>query len=155
MRKLRKRFGREPSGNDVEWTILNDDILNHAKEANWGLYRNARFSMAEILANEGRHKQSLQFLVEVCYLDLNGPNNCGGVQDDPQLRREFPPFDPKAGDLAPGIIGRVLEKMEQTETSLSGLESEFMDVANRVQATIKPPLPPAKAWKKVKRELNA
>ncbi len=28
---LRKRFGKEPSDNDVEWGSLNKDLINHIK----------------------------------------------------------------------------------------------------------------------------
>src|SRR3989338_1777077 len=47
---LRKRFGgKEPSDNDVRWGLLNKQIIESAKNSNWGLYRNARFQMPEIL----------------------------------------------------------------------------------------------------------
>lgn len=44
---LRKRFGgKEPSDNDVRWGLLNKQLIEHAKNGDWGLYRNARFQMA-------------------------------------------------------------------------------------------------------------
>lgn len=98
---LAKRFGQPPSSNDVDWAMLNDDLLAHAMKNDWGLYRNARLSMANILRKEGKAEQYLMFMLEVCYLDLNGPFNCGGV-NDPSIRQQYPPFNPKDGFLAPG-----------------------------------------------------
>ncbi len=47
--KLAQRFGREPTENDVRWSLLNQELIQHAKQENWGLFRNAKFEMAEIL----------------------------------------------------------------------------------------------------------
>jgi len=58
--------------------------------------------MANILRKEGKAEHYLMFMLEVCYLDLNGPFNCGGI-NDPSIRRQYPPFNPKDGFLAPGI----------------------------------------------------
>lgn len=151
--QLRSRFGHEPSTNDVEWALLNDDILTFAKDLNWGLYRSARFSMAELLAKESRLAQALDFLLEVCYLDLNGPNNCGGVTD-PQLLREFPQFDPKIGDLAPGVIGRIHDLMETLGQSVAQVEPRFMEIGNRLVQSLRLPLAPDKAWRKLKRAIK-
>ena len=43
---------------------------------------------------------------EVCYLDLNGPNNMAGVTDA-QLLKRFPPWDPKqvTSEAAPRAEG--------------------------------------------------
>ena len=43
---LRKKFDREPSVNDVRWGLLNDDVNDHMKQCQWGLYRNDRLAMA-------------------------------------------------------------------------------------------------------------
>jgi len=92
--KLKKRFGGgEPSDNDVRWGLLNQERTEHAGQRDWGLYSNATFEMAELLKKEGKTTRALQFYLEVCYHDLNGPNNTGGVTDK-DLLREFPPWDP-------------------------------------------------------------
>ena len=152
--QLRSRFGREPSENDIDWALLNDDILKCVKDRNWGLYRNARFAMAEILSKEKKDSQALDFLLEVCYLDLNGPNNCGGISD-PQLLRDFPPFDPTAGSLAPGVVGRIHHTMQILRQSSNQIESRFLAVANRLAQSLKLPLLPDKAWPKLEREMKA
>jgi hypothetical protein len=152
--QLRTRFGREPSANDVQWSMLNDDVLTHMQNKDWGLYRNSRFAMAEILTKEKKHLDCLNFLLEVCFLDLNGPNNCGGITD-PFILREYPPFDPKIGSLAPGVISRVLDAMDSSGISLQQAESRFNDVAHRLSEVLRLPLSADKAWRKLKRELKA
>lgn len=151
---LTRRFGRPPSTNDVEWAILNDDILEHAKQMDWGLYRNARFAMAEILSKESRFEQALDFYLEVCYLDLNGPNNCGGIRD-PQIRKEFPPFNPKDGMLAPGVLGRIHDIVDNRDGQFTIAEDQFSKVAIPIYNSLRLPLSPDKAWAKFRREFKA
>jgi DNA-directed RNA polymerase subunit RPC12/RpoP len=79
--RLAKRFGKEPSDNDVAWSMLNQDMMEYASQQNWGLFRNAKFQMAEILRKESRLEQALATYLEVCYIDLNGPSNMSGVTD--------------------------------------------------------------------------
>lgn len=62
--KLAKRFGREPSDNDVRWSQLNQELLQHARQRNWGLFRNAKFEMAEILRKEDKSTDALGFYLE-------------------------------------------------------------------------------------------
>ena len=52
--KLSNRFGKEPSDNDVSWSMLNQDMMEYASQRNWGFFRNAKFQMAEILRKESR-----------------------------------------------------------------------------------------------------
>ena len=151
-RNLAKKFGREPSENDIEWALLNDDAMAHASRNDWGLYRNARFSMAKILKQEGKSEQYIRFMLEVCYIDLNGPNNCGGI-DDPAILREYPPFNPKDGILAPGIVGPLSNMARDLDIKISDLHSMFIEIASQVQISLKLKLPPDKAWRKLKKEV--
>ena len=103
--RLATRFGREPSDNDVQWGLLNQELLEHVQQRNWGLFRNTKFAMAEILRKENRLPAALGGYLEVCYLDLNGPHNTGGITDG-ELLREYPPWNHKdpTAELAPGIL---------------------------------------------------
>ncbi|MCX6741214.1 MAG: hypothetical protein NTY61_02335 [Candidatus Parcubacteria bacterium] len=67
---LRRRpGGREYSDNDVKWSLLNKHLIEYIKNGDWGLYRNARYQMAEILRGEMKLKDAFQTNFEVCYLD--------------------------------------------------------------------------------------
>jgi hypothetical protein len=146
---LRLRLGREPSENEVKWVLLTEELAANAKEKQWGLYRNTRFEMAELLGKENKPVNALDYLLGVCYLDLNGPFNCGGL-NDPELLRNYPPFNPSKGDLAPGIIARVQELMEGLELTPAEIESRFMEVAIGLAKSVSLPLPPGDAWNKLK-----
>jgi hypothetical protein len=102
---LREKFGQEPSDGDVKWSILAKESLAHAKANNWGLYTNSEMYKADFLMKEGRLKDALEHYLWVCHLDLNEPNNYGKL--DKELRKEYPPFGPDLGILAPVITENV------------------------------------------------
>lgn len=151
--RLAKRFGREPSDNEVKWLLLNDDMVQHIARNDWGLFRNTKFEMAEILRKEARPINALKTYLEVCYLDLNGPNNIGGI-DDPELLKEFPPWDPKhLAFLAPGVVGSAAVIIEGTGATQDDVEAAFMRRAAKLEEALRLPVSPSKAWAKLKKEL--
>ncbi len=153
-RKLQRSLGRVPTEHEVEWALLGEAAADHVRQKNWGLYRNARFDMSELLSKQGQHERALALLLEVCYVDLNGPRNCGG-DGEFDLSDAFPPFDLEMSDLAGGVIARVSQAMQRTGLDLRGVESQFAKVATRLAQSIPLPLTPKKAWRKLKRELRA
>ncbi|HDH28098.1 MAG TPA: hypothetical protein ENH13_03090 [Euryarchaeota archaeon] len=150
---LRKRFGKEPSESDVKWGVLNKQLITHAQDSDWGLYRNTRFEMAEILRKEIKLKNALQTYLEVCYLDLNGPNNRGGM-NDPELLKEFPPFDPKnSAFLAPGVVDRVKRIIEKLKLGRDEVKQMFVEHNSRIEKSLKLPLSPETCWTSIDKEL--
>lgn len=152
---LRKRFGgKEPSDNDVKWGLLNKQLMEHAQNGDWGLYRNTKFQMAEILRGEMKLKDALRTYLEVCYLDLNGPNNTGGV-NDPELLKEFPPFDPTKGNsfLAPGVIERIKRILKKLEMDKEKMKEDFINYNSRVEQSMRLPVAPADCWSKIESEI--
>jgi predicted RNA-binding Zn-ribbon protein involved in translation (DUF1610 family) len=76
---LAKKWGCKPSDADIYWAIYNKQLLEHASKGDWGLYRNTRLDMAELLRREKRVHLALDTYLEVSYLDANEPRNMGGV----------------------------------------------------------------------------
>lgn len=150
--RLAKQFGKAPSENDIKWGLLGKDAIEHALNGNWGLYRNARFQMAEVLRKESKLKQALSMYCWVCYLDLNGPRNTSGVKDQ-ELLREFPPFSPKEAFLAPGIISRMARIIEKLNLDQEKVSLIFQEITVRDYKGLKLPMQPEDAWKSVRREL--
>jgi predicted RNA-binding Zn-ribbon protein involved in translation (DUF1610 family) len=149
---LRRRFGgREPSDNDVRWGLLNQERMEHAGQGEWGLYRNSTFGMAEVLRAESRSAHALQFYLEVCYLDLNGPNNTGGITDR-DLLREFPPWNPNGpgADLAPGVIDRASRMIEAANLAAEAVEEIYFKTASLVHKSLRLPLSPADTWPQIR-----
>ncbi|MEY4440447.1 MAG: hypothetical protein RLY49_73 [Candidatus Parcubacteria bacterium] len=153
---LRIKFnGKEPSSYDVSWSLFNEDLLEHMKNQDWGLYRNTKFNMAELLEKEGRIDGALNMYLAVCYLDLNGPNNRGGF-DDPDILKDFPPFDPRDGNafLAPGVISRIMKIIKKSGISIDDLSKRFFDYNTRFEKPMRLPVSVGEAWQIFKKEID-
>lgn len=151
---LQKRFGgREPSDNDTRWSLLGKQRLMHAQSGSWGLYRNATFQMAEILRGEMKLKEALRIYLEVCYLDLNGPNNTGGM-NDLELLKEFPSFDPNRDSfLAPGVIDLIKRIALKLNLSKDEIRQIFIEHSLRIRQSLRLPFSPEKSWQSLEKEL--
>lgn len=148
---LRNKFGSEPSENDIQWSILNKEIMQHAQNFKWGLYRNTRLRMGDILKKESKGLAALDTYLEVCYLDVNGPSNCG-IQD-PEILQQFPPFDPKMAMVAPGVIGYIKKIIASQNLAQEQVEKRFIELAQTIGNSLKLPVGAESAWKTVKREI--
>jgi len=150
--QLAKQFGAAPSENDVKWSLLNEEAMEHCLNGDWGLYRNTRFEMAEILRKESKFKQALFYYCWVCYLDLNGPRNTGGVKD-PALRSNHPPFSLREAFLAPGIIKRMVGLIKKLHIGNDEVLTVFNEAAEHDYKGSGLPVKPADAWDKLRKEL--
>ena len=149
--RLAKRFGREPSDDDVQWGLLNQELLDNAQQRNWGFFRNTKFAMAEILKKENRLSAALAGYLEVCYIDLNGPNNIGGITDG-ELLGEYPPWNPQVAtaELAPGLVDRLMRVIEKAAMNQTAVEKLYCEKASVLHASLRLPLSPADAWPQIR-----
>jgi DNA-directed RNA polymerase subunit RPC12/RpoP len=152
-KRLAQKFGKSPSEMDVAWAYLNQETMRHARQRDWGLYRNTRLSMAAILEEAERLKEALKYYLEVCYIDANGPQNTGGIED-PELRASLNLQDFMIEDalLAPAVINKIIEIILVLKLDETQVYQEFMDVAERNSANLKLPVSPDTAWKKISAE---
>lgn len=148
---LRNKFGGEPSENDVKWSILNKELLKYAQDFKWGLYRNTRLSMGDILNKESKKLEALDTYLEVCYLDVNGPNNCGSL--DPKLLLKYPPFNPKMAFLAPAVISYINKIIDQQKLTEKQVEQRFIRIAEQTFESLDLPVNPEDAWNTLKKEI--
>lgn len=110
--------------------------------------------MGESLQREMRFGEAIKMYLEVCYLDLNGPNNMGGMTD-PEIMREFPPFDPKRFSfLAPGVIGIVCALRDKLNIDKASLKKLFIEVNSIVEKKMKLPLSLEKCWVELEEEIK-
>jgi hypothetical protein len=146
--QLAKKFRKSPSEQDVAWACLNNEAMNHARERNWGLFRNTRLSMAALLEKYQQPAEALKYYIEICYLDLNGPQNTGGLKDH-NLRAslDIRDFNTEGGLLASAVVGKVLEIILTLKLNEGQVLQQFMQVANRNHTNLKLPVSPEKAWK--------
>jgi hypothetical protein len=153
--RLKGKFGKEPSARDVQWGILNKNLLEHAHNGDWGLYRNERFAMGELLRKEQRLQQALCFYLEVCYLDLNGPNNTGGTTD-PEILAEFPPFNPQEfAMLAPGVVDRIGAIMKRLSLDLGAVKITYFDYCSSATKGLRLPRTLEECWPLIETELDS
>lgn len=152
VRALQGQLGRAPSPDEVVADHLIRAAAGHAESWSWGLYRNARFGLAEVRARQGRLEEALRFLLEVSILDLNGAHNCG--TKDPAVTRDFPPFNPKAASLAPGIVARTAEVIASLELPDVEARRLFESVAGTVGPAFRLPRSPDAVWRELSKALR-
>lgn len=121
---------------------MNNDLIKHAENGDWGLYRNTRLTIAEILRKKTRWKPALSTYLEVCYLDLNGPNNSGI------------PFSSDEAMLFDGVLNSVFTLMSQLNLSLPEIQNLFDKVAKSNYQNLRLPVSPKQAWKIFEQEMK-
>jgi hypothetical protein len=158
MEKCRKllieKFAKSPSDVDVAWAYLNQETLRHANQRDWGHYRNTRLSMAIILEKYENPAEALKYYLEVCYLDLNGPQNTSGIEGQ-KLRTSLKvqDFMIEDGFLAPAIIAKIIEIILGLKFDEDKVCQVFLQVAERSRKNLKLPVLPETAWRKVSDEI--
>ena len=139
---LTREFGKEPSENDVKWRLHNQDLLIHANDRNWGLYRNTIHEMAKLTKKEGKLELSLKYLIDIVYIDACGPSNGQGWGDELDIMY-LPHF---AGEIS------------ATAIKLGWNESEMLDFYREHGASLKNSLRLPKTfdhcWKRFKQETS-
>jgi hypothetical protein len=150
--QLLHSLSREPTEHEVVLELANRELTVHRAQQNWGLYRNAKLQIANELRTLDRTEASLTAYLEVCYLDLNGPENMGGM-DDPGMSAEFPPFRPGDAWLSPSILSDILEVQQNLGLGLEKLRGVFLSTAVENHKSLRLPVSPEAAWQKLEREL--
>lgn len=145
--ELKKQFGREPTIKDLKWKIYDEELMKHASNGDWELYRNTRLGMGDLLEYERKIKESLLTLLEVCYLDSNGPQNTGG--GDEEYNMNSTAFNPEERFLAPGVINMIRSEIEQLGLLIPKVKDMFIQHNTEVQKSLKLPLSPEKAWERI------
>lgn len=129
------------SENDIQWSQLNKESMEYAKSGDWGLYRNTHLYMAYQLKKEKKYEAALQMFLEVCYLDLNGPNNNGY-------------FSPDDEAFAPRIIKFIQIEMRRQKLDISKVKGLFIEHADFVGRAMKLSVDPIAAWSRLENELT-
>lgn len=137
---------------DKQWKEFNQQLIEHAQNVHWGLYRNTRFDMAEFLKKENKLENALETYLEVCYLDLNGPSNLE-AQASPEILKEFPPFDLSLAFIAPGVVKRIKTIIKKLGLDNEKVKTIFLTHNERVGKSLGLPETPEACWQKLKKEL--
>ena len=100
--------------------------------------------MAEILRKESKTLPALTTYLEVLYIDVNGPSNTGGL---------LPAFSKKDAFLAPGVLGRAAELIQELKLDDKETKAIFAEIAERNFTNLQLPVTPEQGWRKIKKEL--
>jgi DNA-directed RNA polymerase subunit RPC12/RpoP len=151
---------------DQQWGELNKQSGENAKNGSWGLYRNCRYDMGEILHAEARFilealkfpkeekhgikalarmKQAVRMYLEVVLFDVNGANN----------NNEFKPYETKIQfwDIAPAAIDWIIEMSTDLGIQRSDLRKMFYEAAD-LYKSFSFPLTTDEAWKRFEEALT-
>jgi hypothetical protein len=172
--RLVQELGREPSKDELNLSLLNNDIVDYAAAGKWGFYRCTRLEMGDILGDASNWEAALLIYLEVAYLDVNDPNNLGDASDahreklleglsnlppDVQetMRRATLPFqadETHTGIVAPAIVDYIADTADEIDLDLQRTESLFFPMAEQVHKKLGLPISPSVAWAKIKAELE-
>ena len=154
--------GQPYSEADKEWRDLQLSAMKHAMEGDWGMYRNDHLDMALHIRKEGKTKRSLDFLLEVNYLDINGPNNFGFGRNTGFTRKEaaelgIKEWEPSSicASTAPAVVEWTWEDAEACGIDMAALRELFLKVAARHHKSLRLPVTPETAWPKLHDALEA
>jgi hypothetical protein len=150
---LAMKFGCQPSDDDVTWSLLNKDLLLHAGNEDWGLYINTKLRMADLLRKGNKLEQALSTYLEICYLDLNGPRNCGGIKGS-DILAQHQPFSKEEGFLAPAVVDYARSLMNKLQLDLSQTRELYAQVADRQHKNLRLPLQPEVTWESIGAQLQ-
>lgn len=151
--RLKTQWHQQPSLQDVVWHTGMMMAMQHASNLDFGLYRNAKSRTADYLERLKDYRRALILNLEVCYIDLNGPENCGGWSSS--MLKEYPVFSLRFTELAPGIIQRIKTIMEIQNVSLDEVKEIFLHYSEAYYRDTKTPVPPLVAWASLEKELRA
>ncbi len=153
LRELRKEW-------DKKWGELNKQSTEYTKNGFWGLYRNCRYGMGEVLRAEAnfvlarlnflkeeRHKtkaiarmrQAIKMYLEVALFNLNGANN----------NNEFKPYEKRVQFwyIAPAVMDWIIELSTDLGIQRSNLRNMYYEVANLYKSFFFP-LTTDETWKR-------
>jgi len=149
---LKMKSGKEPTDNDVALEIIDQIGYHHFENLDMGLFRNTILQKGDIFKASGDSQKALITYLELCYIDMNGPNNSGCARNNPELLREYPPFDPYNSVnsfLAPGILEYIAQINKELNLTKDQIKEIFLSHNLKVEKSKQLPLSVENAWIKL------
>jgi hypothetical protein len=90
--------------------------------------------------------------LELCYIDSNGPNNCGSSKNDPELLKKYPPFNPKDSTRffpIPAIIDYIKQISKDLNLPKEEIKQIFFEHNLKIEKSRKLPLSVQDSWTKL------
>lgn len=118
---------------DASWNKFNMNCAEHFKNHDYGLYRNTRCNMALQLIDEDRLQNALEFLFEVCYIDLSGLSNGFEKEFIKDNLDYYFPYENSGLILAPFVIGYIVGIIDSLNLVEKDLEKIYLSRINKLQ----------------------
>lgn len=118
---------------DKIWSFLNQRGIEHIRNNNFGLYRNARFTMSEFVADEGKTKTAFSLLCEVITYDLSGLSNDFQIKFLDIESRHYFPYEKSIVTMAPGITSRIKKFAEEFGWTDTELRSQLITEMKKIE----------------------
>jgi len=130
---LTKSFkGKEPSKQDIEWRMLNQDSMTYAKSRDWSSYMITKSEMAERQLKANLPKDALRTFLDVAALAVNGAEDVSSaIGMDAQLRRELDIVEFRPGNpitLTYIRVEGILKAAEALGLDIEGVLDEFVAI---------------------------
>jgi hypothetical protein len=150
---LTTKFGATASDGDVNWRLLNEDLIQHSSMQNWGFYRITVFQMGEQLRKEGKFAAALEKFLLVCYIDICGPNN---ISTPLGKKHEYDaePFTKGSSFLAPGVIKRIEKSAIKAKFNIKKLQEMFYKLEEDYKQAIPFTQSAEKSWRVLKSKIS-
>jgi len=110
---------------DKIWEYLNECSMKHAKENNWGLYRNCRLTMYKFLLEEKKYQEALCMLSEVVFYDLSGLDNNFDMKYLDIFAPSLFPYESSSAKIYPAITDMICYCQEEAGVSDDELKVIF------------------------------
>ena len=143
---------QELTANDFRWSLLNKEVIEHAVNRNWSMYRDTRLKKALVLETEGKWSAALWTYLWVCYLDLNGPIDVMPVADF-NKQSSGSAFSRERAVIAPDVVERARYMIAKLDYGPDKTEALFDDTAAKERKSLGLPVSSCNAWQKLQREL--
>jgi SAP domain-containing protein len=118
---------------DVIWGYLNKRSMIHIQNADFGLYRNCRFSMSKFVKEEGKLDNAFSLLSEVIRYDLSGLSNGFSMQFMDIYADGYFPYKNSIVTMAPGITSRVVDYQEKKGLSDQDLKKKLYEEMSKIK----------------------
>jgi DNA-directed RNA polymerase subunit RPC12/RpoP len=139
----------------IRWDSYRREEAESLKIGNYVLFRNARLNEAslldeEIRKGEGNVKESLAIYLELCYIDINGPQYS---TERERAQYNEAAFDPSQDFLAPGIVTSANIYIEQLGSTLAETKTLFREHVSTYLRGLRMPVSIEKAWNQLEPDL--
>lgn len=115
------------------WQYLEQHCKKYLKDKQYGLYRNCKFTMAELAMEEKLFDSALSFLFEVIYYDLSSLNNSfDGTQPSEYTPRLFP-YECSFATIVKGILARLKHCKDELNISDCDLKEKMIVTISNIQ----------------------